>query len=88
VDPILFSGVQVSYDPGYPVIFTGVILMLFGLGALFYLHQRRVMVFIRPHTKDSEARVDVGGWSSRGEKEYAREFKSIFKTLELSEVTG
>jgi cytochrome c biogenesis protein len=86
VQPILFSGVQVTYDPGYPVIFTGVIFMLLGLGALFYLHQRRVIVFIRPGTKDEEVRVDIGGWSSRGEKEFAHEFKSLFRSLDLSEV--
>src|SRR5207247_8243078 len=46
VQPMLFSGVQVSYDPGFPVMVVGVLSMLLGLMALFYLHQRRVWVLI------------------------------------------
>ena len=34
VEPVLFSGVQVNYDPGFPVIVTGVLSMLLGLCAL------------------------------------------------------
>ncbi len=86
VEPVLFSGVQVTYDPGFPVIVTGVLSMLLGLAALFYLHQRRVIIFLRPVPNKAETRVDVGGWSSRGAKEFDREFKKIFDQWELADI--
>jgi cytochrome c biogenesis protein ResB len=81
VQPFLFSGIQVSYDPGFPVIVVGVLSMLLGLAALFYLHQRKVLIFLKPGSREKETRIEVGGWSSRGEKEFEREFQSLFKPL-------
>ena len=42
--------------------------------------ERRLMIRIRPKNS-STVSVDIGGWSSRGEKEFAREFKSLFAGL-------
>jgi len=86
VEPVLFSGVQVSYDPGFPVIVTGVLSMVLGLCALFYLHQRRVIVFLRPDTNEEKVKVDVGAWSSRGSQEFEPEFRKLFRHLPLEEV--
>lgn len=38
VDPVLFSGLQVAYDPGIPVLYLGFALFLSGLCAIFYWH--------------------------------------------------
>jgi cytochrome c biogenesis protein len=72
IDPVLFSGIQVAYDPGYKVVLVGGILWLIGMIQLFYLHRRRLWVLVEPEGEGS--RVSVGGWSSRGAKEFEAEF--------------
>jgi hypothetical protein len=54
--------------------------MLAGLCALFYLHQRRVLVFLRS-TDAGGTRVEAGGWSSRGDQEFEPEFQRFFSGL-------
>jgi len=82
--PMLFSGIQVNYDPGFPIVVAGVLSMLAGLLALFYLHQRRVMVFMAPDADG--VRMDVGAWSSRGAQEFQSEFKKLFVDWPLAAV--
>lgn len=36
VDPLLFSGLQIAYDPGIPVLYAGFAMFMFGLCMLFY----------------------------------------------------
>ncbi|MBI4374849.1 MAG: cytochrome c biogenesis protein ResB [Elusimicrobia bacterium] len=79
IDPVLFSGIQVAYDPGYRIVLTGAILWLTGIVSLFYLHRRRLWVLVEPD--DGQARITLGGWSSRGPKEYEREFQGLVKRL-------
>ncbi|MBI4056272.1 MAG: cytochrome c biogenesis protein ResB [Elusimicrobia bacterium] len=79
IDPILFSGLQVGYDPGFPVVMTGALGLLLGLSALFYLHRRRVWVLVKkegPH-----AQILVGGWSSRGPRDFQKEFDRLMEDL-------
>lgn len=82
VQPTLFSGIQVSYDPGFPVIVIGVVSMLLGLAALFYLHQRRIVVFLRSTADARKTWLDAGGWSSRGPREFENEFRSFFSGVQ------
>jgi cytochrome c biogenesis protein len=79
VDPVLFSGIQVAYDPGYKVVLAGSILWLLGMIGTFYLHRRRLWVVVEPD--GDGARVSVGGWSSRGPEEFAREFEALMRGL-------
>jgi cytochrome c biogenesis protein len=79
VDPILFSGIQVASDPGYPITLGGCILWLIGTCALFYMHRRRLWVLIEPAGDSS--RVSVGGWSSRGRQEFEAEFARLMQSL-------
>jgi cytochrome c biogenesis protein len=79
IDPILFSGVQVAYDPGFKVVLIGSIMWLVGMIMLFYLHRRRLWVVVEPAAGGS--RVAVGGWSSRGDQEFSREFNQLMDAL-------
>ena len=88
IHPVLFSGIQVAYDPGFKVVMAGSALWLIGMGFLFYLHRRRLWVLIEPAEKPStggagggETLVTLGGWSSRGARAYAVEFERISKSL-------
>lgn len=81
IDPILFSGIQVAYDPGYKIVVVGAVLWLLGMIALFYLHRRRLWVLLEPVEAGSGCAVSVGGWSSRGPKEFEREFDVLMRRL-------
>jgi cytochrome c biogenesis protein len=82
IDPVLFSGIQVAYDPGYTLVMVGSLLWLFGTISLFYLHRRRLWVLVEPDGPGS--RVSVGGWSSRGAHEFEKEFGVLMERLRSS----
>ncbi|MFA6315978.1 MAG: cytochrome c biogenesis protein ResB [Elusimicrobiota bacterium] len=77
VDPVLFSGLQVVHDPGYPLVLAGSLAWLAGMVLNFHLHRRRILVVAAPAEPGHPARVSVGGWSSRG----AGAFKDDFNRL-------
>lgn len=87
VDPILFSGVQVAYDPGAPVFWIGAIFLLTGLCLHFYMHQRRLRILVVPRAE--KVGVFIGGWNSRAAQEFDTEFKTwageIRKKLDIRE---
>ncbi|MBI4347109.1 MAG: cytochrome c biogenesis protein ResB [Elusimicrobia bacterium] len=87
IDPVLFSGIQVAYDPGYPVVLTGGIAWLVGMILLFWLHRRRLWVVVAPGTEPGGVRVRVGAWSSRGTREFQKEFESLVRRV-ASETGG
>lgn len=80
IDPVLFSGIQVAYDPGYRIVLVGSLLWLAGMLALFYLHRRRLWVLIEPQDAGA-SRVSVGAWSSRGPEEFSKEFEHLMQRL-------
>lgn len=73
IDPVLFSGIQVAYDPGAPLFWFGVITLVIGLCLHFYMHQRRLRILVLPKGKSSE--VWVGGWNSRVAEDFRLEFE-------------
>lgn len=72
VNPIFFSGIQVGYDPGAPLFWTGAIVLLVGLCMHFYMHQRRLRILIVP--RGSKTDVIIGGWNSRTIEDFQEEF--------------
>jgi cytochrome c biogenesis protein len=74
VEPILFSGVQVGYDPGAPLFWFGAVILLFGLCIHFYMHQRRLRILIIP--KGPQTEVVVGGWNSLTPEDFSQEFRN------------
>ncbi len=79
-DAALFSGLQVTYDPGARIAGWGCVALLLGLALHFYLHQRRLRLLVKPG--DGGADVSVGGWSSRGPLDFDPEFRSLTAALE------
>ncbi len=80
IDPVLFSGIQVAYDPGFKVVLAGSLLWLVGVVMLFYMHRRRLWVLVEPAGSTS-SNISVGGWSSRGAQEFEREFGRLMAGL-------
>lgn len=82
VDPVLFSGVQVGYDPGAPIFWTGAIVFVLGLCLHFYLHRRHLEVVLIPMSQGTK--VIVGGRNSRTKSDFENEFENW--TDELKEI--
>ncbi len=76
VDPVLFSGIQVAYDPGYPWVIAGSLLWVLGLIFLFYLHRRRFWVLFES-AQDGKIQISIGAWSSRGGRDFEKEFNHL-----------
>jgi cytochrome c biogenesis protein ResB len=72
VDPVLFSGIQVGYDPGAPLFWGSAIVLLIGLGMHFYLHQRRLRILVI--AKGTQSQIHLGGWNSRSREDFEQEF--------------
>ena len=79
VDPVLFSGIQVGYDPGAPLFWAGALFLMAGLCSHFYLHQRRMRVAVV--ARDGGADVLIGGWNSRTPSEFEAEFEGWVERL-------
>jgi cytochrome c biogenesis protein len=82
VDPVLFSGIQVGYDPGAPIFWFFAVILLFGLCLHFYLHERRVRVSFEAHGRST--RVTVHGWNSRAPEEFRREFEGWVREIKAA----
>lgn len=80
VDPVLFSGIQVGYDPGAPLFWFGALWLLAGLGMHFYLHQRRLRIVVE--RTGHHAKIRLGGWNSRTTEDFNREFMNWTSELE------
>ncbi len=74
VDPILFSGIQVGFDPGAPVFWFFSVILLFGLCLHFYMHERRIRVSFEREGKST--RVVIHGWNSQPPESFRREFEN------------
>lgn len=82
VDPVLFSGIQVGYDPGAPLFWVGSIVLLIGLSMHFYMHRRRLRILVAKKGAGSD--VTVGGWNSRTPEDFQQEFSDWVGDLRRS----
>jgi cytochrome c biogenesis protein len=77
--PVLFSGFQVSYDPGARLFWIGCAILLAGLVMRFYFHHRRLLLIVKEEGP-GESRVSVGGWSSHGPEDFKEEFHRLMNS--------
>ena len=76
IEPVLFSGIQAAYDPGFKLVAGGSVCWLAGLLLLFGLHRRRIWLAAAPGERGG-TRVLAGAWSSRGPREFEPEFERL-----------
>ncbi len=82
--PVLFTGLQVAFDPGARLVGWGCVTLLLGLGLHFYMHQRRLRILLTTESgKGAKAstRVRIGGWNSRAPADFEPEFRSLMAAL-------
>lgn len=70
-----YTGLQISYDPGLPIIWAGCLLMVVGMFLSFYLPFKRVWV------KVSAQGVEMGGRSYKDRADFEKEFEQLRSLL-------
>lgn len=73
--PSFYTGLQIAYDPGADLFWISCAVLVLGLMVLFYMHHRKVWIFLEPDADGKGAKITAGGYSSRGrafQAEFAR----------------
>ena len=71
IDEEFYTGLEVANDPGIWFVWTGFVLILFGLYVNFFTYQRRI--FVR---RGGQGMI-VAGFASKGKEPFAEEFKRL-----------
>lgn len=81
------TGLQITKSPGKDVVYFGSALLMIGVFFLFYIHQRRVWIHIKPNTArepDStlaETEVTVAAKDNKNSPEAVTEFNGLVKRV-------
>ncbi len=75
-----FTGLQVSSDPGLPIVYTSFILMLVGFFIAFYMSHKKV--FVEVTKKGNSTRVLVSGNSNKNKIGMDETVKMLAESLE------
>lgn len=70
-----YTGLEVSKDPGVPVVWAGFVLILLGLYVNFFLHYRRIYLLAAPEG------LLVAGMALRSREGFKREFEKLAKEI-------
>ena len=70
-----YTGLQISYDPGLPIIWAGCLLMVVGMFLSFYLPFKRIWIGV------SAKGVEIGGRSYKNRSGFEKEFKQLESML-------
>ncbi|MDW7710135.1 MAG: cytochrome c biogenesis protein ResB [Deferrisomatales bacterium] len=84
VDVVWYTGLQVAYDPGVPLIWAGSFLITLGCVVAFLASHRRVWARVQEDAKGTH--VFLGGNASRNRMSFERRFGEL--TGRVSEVLG
>ncbi|MDH7499769.1 MAG: cytochrome c biogenesis protein ResB [candidate division NC10 bacterium] len=79
-EPIQFTGLQVTHDPGVPLVWAGFALMTLGLVASLLVTERRI--WIQMTRGEGGWNLELWGFSRRGKGAFEQEFMSICTQLQ------
>ena len=74
-----YTGLQVSRDPGVPIVWTGFFMLIMGLMITFFLSHRRI--WVRITKKNGEVEVAVSGMSNRDPVSLQKRIRSILNSI-------
>jgi cytochrome c biogenesis protein len=80
-EPLYYTGLQVTKDPGVWVVYGGFILMIVGSFITFFMSHQRLCVEIRK-TRDG-SRVVISGIANRNKPGIERKIKNISERLKI-----
>jgi len=79
-DHIEASGLQIARSPGKDIVYLGCAMLMVGVFMMFYMHQRRVWVYLAPRNDGSA--VLFAGSGHRNRMDFEREFQALRAELE------
>lgn len=74
-----YTGLQVAWDPGVPVVWLACIIMILGLYIAFFVAHKRV--WVRVDLDSDETAVLIAGTANRNPASFEREFESALADL-------
>ncbi len=74
------SGLQIARSPGKDIVYLGCAMLMVGIFMMFYMHQRRVWIYLTP--RDGGTNVLFAGSGHRNRMEFEREFHALQAELE------
>ncbi|MBW2017014.1 MAG: cytochrome c biogenesis protein ResB [Deltaproteobacteria bacterium] len=80
IESKFYTGLQVSRDPGVPIVWAGFIMIMAGLFVTFFLHPRRV--WIRLEEKKDGLQIDLAGRSPKNPVGLERELDRICRMIQ------
>ena len=78
VAAVYATGLQIARDPSTPIIYTGCILLFFGIGIAFYTSHKRLWVRV------ADGAVSLGGAAHRNVEAFAEEFAALCEELGIA----
>ena len=77
-----YTGLQVAWDPGVPVVWLACIVMILGLYIAFFVAHKRI--WVRVDFDSDDAAVLIAGTSNRNPATFEREFESALADLKTA----
>ncbi len=81
--PIYYTGLQVSYDPGTWVVWTGSTILVLGLVVAFFISHKRVWGRVKV-VRENKVNVVIGGIASKGTEGLGKELEEVLGVLKSS----
>ena len=78
--PRYYSGLQVTKDPGVPLVWTGCVFMVVGFYLTFFLSHRRLWVRLSPQGENTL--LEFAGFSHRNRIGFEQEFEKMFQDFQ------
>ena len=78
--PRYYSGLQVTKDPGVPLVWTGCVFMIVGFYLTFFLSHRRLWVRLSPQGENTL--LEFAGFSHRNRIGFEQEFEKMFQDFQ------
>ncbi len=82
-DEKFYTGLQVTYDPGVPLVYLGFVVMIAGCFVTFFISHQRL--FVEAVRTGNGCRVTVAGSSNKNKLGMAQKVKSILEQLRAME---
>lgn len=81
-EPLAYTGLQVKNTPGVGFVWAGILIMSFGLLAMFYISKCSVWVLIRE--QNGKFNVSIGGMTDRAASTYKKTFEQLCAAIQNS----
>ncbi|SNR58609.1 cytochrome c biogenesis protein ResB [Desulfurobacterium atlanticum] len=82
-DNKFYTGLQVSYDPGTWVVWTGSTILTIGLFIAFFISHKRILVRVKD-VKDGKVNIVIAGRTNKGNESLEKDMEKVLGVLKSS----